>query len=317
MTAHITTTYSNQQPLPKTYSFDGKGVTTFRLIWSKQIKALGGKNAYATFKENSHTSGISDNHFAFHLFGELLFLHEGEKAFSICDTTNAYACYHGFTTKAIKTNGLRVLKKIDQECIKEFKSSDTGCRHGIGHGLLEYFGPRNLDKALEACSTIQATHILGCTQGVFMEFDFPGMTSPSGNAAAIRRLSSNDPYNPCNTLNKSYQLSCYFEIIQLWDQIFEKNYEKIGTLCMQLKEREEQVACFLGAGRAAAGMSGGNILLTQSRCSLMPNNDAFLHCHAGAYWYYSATTDAAGMKEFCTDPKLDPQECREKVALIY
>jgi hypothetical protein len=181
---------------------------------------------------------------------------------------------------------------------------------------MEYFGPRNITKALNLCESIQETHLLGCTQGVFMEHNFPGMTAPSEKTLPARRLSTANPYEPCDTIAPLFQQSCYYEITQLWDRVFQQNYKKMGELCAGISGDKKQEVCYLGVGRSAAEMSSSNTAIVLKRCALMPDRESQLLCHAGAYWLFGVTRQYKDMQQFCSAPGIDYRRCLNKVELI-
>ena len=316
LTIHVLSSSSQSPSFNFPQTFDNESTRIFYQQWSEIIKNQGASHAYTLLKQQDSQTNVSNSHFAAHLFGELLYRHEGISGFYICDNTNAFGCYHGFIASAIQNQGESVIAEIDKACLARFGTHDSGCRHGIGHGLVEYLGAHQLTKALHLCSTIQPTHILGCTQGVFMEYNFPAMTNPSTNSPPFRKLDESNPYDPCYNIRREYQPSCFYEITQLWDVVFEQDYKKIGNLCGNLENNQLKEACYLGVGRTAAEMSNYNSLLTLKNCAHMPTKDAILLCQAGAYWLFDVADHKSDLSKLCS-PGITYTTCLSKTRLIY
>lgn len=176
-------------------------VGEIRVTMEKNIEDMGGREAYQTFKQQYENVPFDAQHSASHLFGESLFHSLGLPGISVCDSDFSFGCYHGFFTKAVSEQGLVVVSDLDVACTAVTDAqSISACQHGIGHGILEYVGPLHLSRALEACTnTHQSNPLVGCTSGVFMEYNVPLSVSENGVFSTTARPleNPNEPYHPC------------------------------------------------------------------------------------------------------------------------
>lgn len=266
-----------------TYSIKKKqefvSIMSDRKYWEKKIKTSGIKQAYNEFKQSYKDQPQAHN--ALHIFSETIYKNAGLSGIVYCDDTFAMGCYHGFYIAAIGNEGLQVSKKLDEICIKKFGKRQSGCQHGIGHGILEYMGHKNLSKALDICSTLTwQGKIFGCISGVFMEFNFPLSEKKSG--PSIREFTINRPFYPCDTVEARYKTSCYFEIGQYLQSIYKNDYGKLGQMCLGLDNQEFQKYCFLGLGWYAPQGFSYNMDEVVQACNLMPNESSSILCKVSA-----------------------------------
>jgi hypothetical protein len=259
-----------------------------RNFWLTRIKDTGGENAYREFKKKYNNSP-KDIHYIAHIFGEALYQQEGIKSMIVCDASFAYGCYHGLIVTTLSDHGLETLPQLNEICVQNNKEDETGCRHGIGHGLLEYLGGNQLQKALELCSSIQPVSLLGCTQGVFMEYNRPGMMDHSNKFFGTRLLKDETKImEPCSYLPKTFKNSCYYELSQWWVSILNQDIKKIGLLCNELETEDNKKSCYMGVGTIVSQRTLFDIPKTINACSLLPNNIAETYCRATAAWVFYA-----------------------------
>jgi len=288
--------------------------------WENRIKGAGGKQAYGEFKQAYLSDYPNNIHYIAHIFGTALYKTEGTKGMTHCDSNFAYGCYHGFILKALSESGDSIVSKLNQTCIENIRRDETGCRHGIGHGLLEYFGHNNLEKALKLCASIQNVTPLGCTQGVFMGYNRP-MSDNENKFLEVRSLDQeSEIYKPCEDLPDEFQISCYYEQSQWWTKLFSQNYSKVGNLCESLKKSRTQIACYLGVGVIAGQTTGFNVEKTIENCTKMPNMLSNIYCRSGAGWVFKANPNykkqaallCEGLKEtdeeFCIKNSISPDQ---------
>src|SRR3989344_4330329 len=186
----------------------GKNANEDKKKWSELMDEIGIEKTYRQFKSEYKDIHFGSQHTAAHIIGELIYEKAGIKGIIFCDATFAFGCYHSFFGNALANSGPDVIPEIDKSCIDKFGPFGTGCQHGIGHGLMEYFGHENLLAALDACSvTFQKNPLFGCTSGVFMEYNVPIIITLDDASTRPRMLDKSIPYDPCPGLPSKYQES--------------------------------------------------------------------------------------------------------------
>lgn len=261
----------------------GQELTTMRDQWVSVITQIGPDAAYAQFLEEAPQNTLVGLHTQAHVFGEALYAAEGISGIKACDSSFEFGCYHSFFGSAVRDQGIGVLPQFDQACKDAYGSFNLPCQHGIGHGVLVYTDYDALEDALALCETISWQPTGGCSSGVFMEYNFHTMgTSEQGEY--LRPL-GDDPYEPCNAIEEKYKQSCYFEQIQWWETVFNKDYKKLGKLCAEAPEDEHVIrSCFHGIGNYAAAHAKLAIEDITALCVLMPSDEEMAWCHEGASW---------------------------------
>lgn len=262
--------------------------------WSVRIDAVGAAAAYEEYKQEYANKHFGVQHTVAHIMGELLYETLGLDGLAVCDSTFSFGCYHSFFGQALAAHGTAIVKKLNEICLNKYGQYGTGCQHGIGHGLLEYFGHSQLVKALETCSqTTRITAIHGCTSGVFMEYNVPIIVTENSATTETRKIDFNKPYDPCPDLIHQFQQSCYYELPQWWDKVttYNGDYLKIGQLCSALNDEKNREFCFLGVGNVAAPSSQYVVDETIKKCEKMPTFDEQVICRSGASWSFFAAVD--------------------------
>lgn len=259
-------------------------------IWSERIESVGAERAYAEYKETFATAPFSAQHLLAHMMGELLYEKEGIDGLKICDATFAFGCYHSFFGRALSEKGTDVITLLDASCVRAYGPLGTGCQHGIGHGIVEYMGGKDIAKALDLCSkTTQLKALFGCTSGVFMEYNTPTITSGVDAESQTRLFDIRKPYDPCDgAVAERYRESCYYEIVAWWQRSLSADYTKMGALCLGIKKATERDACLLGVGNTVAPSTLYDVAKTIDMCTKMPNRISEILCRAGASWSFFA-----------------------------
>ncbi|MBI2108575.1 MAG: hypothetical protein HYT93_00135 [Parcubacteria group bacterium] len=261
--------------------------------WKSRINEIGPESAYSEFLQTYNHMNFEKQHTFAHIMGELLYEKVGVNGLAICDKSFAFGCFHGFFTGAISKEGIGVIAKLDNACLKKFGPYGTGCQHGIGHGILEHVGPDSLVKGLEACrftTQIESSHF-GCTSGVFMEYNTQTIFTRDNVYQKVRDLKEQNPFEPCNTLVPSkFKNSCYFEISAWWMQVFNKDHIKVGQLCQMIQGEEYRKSCYLGFGTVSAHLAQYNVSDAIKICKETSggNIEAELLCRASASWSFWA-----------------------------
>lgn len=278
---------------------------------TQRIRSLGGKRAYADLKKQYSRSNMTNRHAKAHLFGEALYNTEGIESMTVCDQNLSYGCYHGFIITALLDKGEDFIPELNQICVNRFGTNETGCRHGIGHGLVEYFGRDeiSLKKALDICISLQKPSPLGCTQGVFMEYNHPGVNKTGNTIINVRKLESEDKiHEPCSHLSSELTQSCYYQLSQWWVSLFD-DFKKAGALCEGI-DKSIQKACYRGLGVAATYKTFYDAEKTIDRCKEIPDEAYHLDCLATATWVYKVETGSNnGSEKLC---KALPTQSQEK-----
>lgn len=260
------------------------------LFWEKRIEQIGTERSYQEFKTAYAEETFNIQHPMAHIIGTLLYKKAGIKGFSVCDETYAYGCYHSFFESVFNDFGLDIIRDLDKACIEKYSEGGTGCQHGIGHGILAYLGRDKLIEALNYCRlTTQKNPLHGCTAGVFMENNISTHFAISSEGKVdVRKLNPNNPHEPCNELPlQDLRKSCYFEIPLWWKEVFGTDFQKLGTLCYDIPQKDERGICFQGLGVIIAPSTDYDVAKTIQLCKNMPDSYGEASCRTGAYATFS------------------------------
>lgn len=236
------------------------------------------QKASKSFKQDVNMLSLDKQHVAAHLFGALLFQIKGTDAVTVCDGSFNFGCYHGFFGEAVSKHDLVIVPVLDAACTKTAEKG--ACQHGIGHAILAHFGKNErIDEALAVCTTLKKYGPYGgCTNGVFMEYNFFTMRNPTGSP---RKLTKNNIQTPCTLVSKRFQESCYFFQPQWWRLVLNSNYLKMGQLCQALSDENLARACFIGIGNIAGPSSKFKMDKSFASCQKMPTPQAQAYCQIG------------------------------------
>lgn len=267
--------------------------------WLARIARVGPEKSYSEFTEKNAQEEYERQHLSAHVMGELLFKTLGEKGIVVCDATFGFGCYHGFFGRAISEGGVESIRRLNTACVEEYGALGTGCQHGMGHGILEYVGYGNIVKALTLCKeTTQLVPLLGCTSGVFMEYNSPLAGIAEGLVPSTRVVSSDTPYEPCTKVPEEYQASCYFELGSWLPTIPPQDYEEAGELCAGLSG-SARTHCFLGLGSSLAYRTNYDLSSALTECAEFSELDE-LSCRAGVSWgFYSVPEHRSSALDAC------------------
>lgn len=270
-----------------------------RAYWAQEIQRHGAKNAYQEFKERTQKAPPARQHFAAHVMGSVLAQKLGTDGIAVCDPTFSFGCFHGLFASIIAEKGTPVISELNAACVKAYGPLGTGCTHGIGHGIMEYVGYENIEKALELCDlTTQQVPLLGCTSGVFMEYNQPLSGDPKNLAPGTRTFDVAHPYEPCTNVAERFQSSCYFELGNWLRNTMESDTAKRDAVCAGLKG-EPRSRCFMGDASAGAQAHGYDMKTSLAECSSLASEDEF-SCRAGVRWgFFQVTETRARADEAC------------------
>ena len=259
-------------------------VAAERTYWVHAIERAGSKDAYALFVSSNTVRTPNVQHSASHLMGEALYTALGIEGIGVCDDAFSFGCYHGFFSRVISEYGVESVATLDTECIALGAAERGPCQHGIGHGVLQYFGYDRLNEALDACTlTDRIDQTSGCPSGVFMEFNVPLSENERGESVVLPRpFDIDNPYAPCDTVAESFVASCYYELPQWWAQIFENDYEKLSSLCAGLSDQKFSELCFLKIGNLVVSNSTTDTSEIEMVCTSMATQAGTARCLFGA-----------------------------------
>lgn len=254
----------------------------------KLIEKKGVENAYKHLK-TIYDPATAAAHSTFHLFGEVLYQKFSVNGIEYCDGFAGFGCYHGHFIKAVAEKGVEIAIELDKVCLAKFGEKGLGCPHGIGHGLLEYFGHGKITEALEICKKLTwKGPLFGCSGGVFMENNFPTVFEKDGARRVSTREAHGNLFQPCIDAPVGYKQACYFEQASWWNDVLKRDSQKIGNFCNSLKDQSENESCLLGAGNSIAEISEYNANEVAQYCKSVPGNKSIALCRAGAAWAFFA-----------------------------
>ena len=263
--------------------------------WVSRIHSVGGKQAYGELVNALSTLDPSQQHGDAHIFGGALFTVEGLLGIAACDSQFSYGCYHEFIGHALASDGLAVLPQIRAVCDRA--AAPTACRHGIGHGLLAYFGysAEDVGKTVAVCVQMGDTAREGCLGGLFMEHNMRTMTG-QGN---VRPL-DNSLDAPCDSYTGTTRASCMYYQPQWWWSVLPGNslpdktalIARMAALCPKSKETQ---ACLMVPPSVAYSPERSADLCKKVTTSM--NDETY--CDAGAAVVFAGTTGNVDAAKVC------------------
>ncbi len=228
--------------------------------------------------------------------GTLLYQKEGIEGLSVCDNSFGFGCYHQFFVEAIGGYGVEVIPELDRVCVEAYGPLGIGCQHGIGHGLVEYFGYDDGDllKELALCTmTTVVNDYFGCISGIFMQYNLPATFDGMRALSHVRAFDPQEPTAPCNDfIPDTSKKACYFALAQWWSALFDPVAVQAGMWCLEDPLYRE--ACYLGLGNILAYTEEYDPVRLIEVCELMPDRDAKILCRAGASWAIFAESSKKG-----------------------
>lgn len=228
------------------------------VTWNQKILRKGGKAAYAELLTSIKEASPPEQHNEAHLFGGELYKVEGTAGLSVCDTNFGYGCFHQFMAEAIQSSGIYVVSTLNDVCLAT--ESKSGCQHGIGHGLIAYFGytEKSLTQAVSKCGTLtDADYIDGCINGVFMEYNLRAMIG-NGDSSYARPANTGEWASQCASWTGIVRQSCSFSLPYWWWALLKNvfntaTFSRMGELCDSLGGASSERMCYEGIGQIAVG----------------------------------------------------------------
>lgn len=249
-------------------------------LYKKLIERVGPEQAQLDL----YLSGLPFNgetHLLNHTVGDYLYEKYGNKGLLQCRDYFLSSCYHGFILHAIAEGGMMGVSKTFDECRKAGPAVSSQCAHAIGHGFLANLGYRNLTKALETCDeavkTMDNFPAFNCYDGVFMENIW---AVHDGEPSPDRWVKESDPIYPCNDprIDSKYINACWSNQPSLTYQLFKGDLKKVGEVCLDVKNKENQQMCFDGLSRQIHPLTNGSTSKTFELCGLLPESKWSNYC---------------------------------------
>lgn len=185
--------------------------------WSFYITIFGGDKAYHEFKKSAEKRTFATQHSEAHQFGRVLYSKYGQNAIDFCDESFGYGCYHALIGDAIIAEGNFVVKNLAERCMLLSNSLHVrSCQHGIGHGLIGYYGYNKfgIRQSIKVCNDLSS--ILSpndCGSGIFMEYNFQDM---SPDPESWRKIQPENLKYPYDDIDDNFQPICYFQQASWW-----------------------------------------------------------------------------------------------------
>lgn len=242
------------------------------------------EDAYRQFKAEYAERPEGVRHGGAHVFGELLYRKEGLSGVVVCDGSFGFGCYHSFFGLAIAEQGAEVSRELDELCFAAYGRLGTGCPHGIGHGLMWYFGDERLSEALSFCEGMRYQGMIGgCSDGVFMEYNDHTMATADG-AVGRRPYAEALRHAPCDEVEERYKAACYYRQADWWHRSLGEDVKRVGGLCAEVKDGTSRDSCYRGLGYAVAIDAAYAPEASARRCGLLADGQQRERCLEGAAW---------------------------------
>lgn len=294
-----TVVFMSERPVPR---FSPTEFLKAESFWKSEIHRIGAPAAYKEFVSSAQDEETVSAHVTAHAVGFALFEEEGDAGLSFCDPSFGFGCYHGFFLKALGTEGESRVSALYDVCLKTYGFLGTGCQHGIGHGIMEYVGYDDVPRALALCTALapQPAPLLGCTDGVFMEYFWPLGGEGTQRVPTSRPIDAENPYAPCRSVGKEFEDVCYFE---QGVRYFETSGTDYVALCSALSG-DARTFCALGVG--STSLKGPSPLSASlGVCSSFASSGDELSCRAGVAWSLFSVGREGDMAAACAydEPK--------------
>lgn len=275
-----------------------------RLFWSDQMDKIGGFSAYKDFLDTYKDFDYLTQHGGAHILGGLLYKETGIEGIKICDDSYIFGCYHGFMGEMVSFEGTSTIIQVDRACREKEGFAAGNCYHGVGHGLLGYFGRNQINKALEVCKTLSLKkNTGGCFGGVFMEYNLANLHNLMISEKDVREMTNNNLYHPCDVVAIEFRPACYYEQSDWWMRVLGKKFKMFSDLCQSVSVEYEREMCFVGIGRTVAPISNYVPEVIIDNCDgLTPSVKAMGFCRVGAALrYHEYSLDTQGAYSICSD----------------
>ncbi len=297
-------------------TFDPQGVKNMLRL---RISSRGIEETYGELANVVADETIETQHAVAHMFGELAYEKEGDKAVRVCDARFGFGCYHTVFGRAMAQKGKKIVRRLDEECLKKHGPGGLGCPHGIGHGLGEYLGPDKLGEQLDLCSKLSWPHpLLGCSDGVFMEYFFPVITDGNKLSPSVRPRGDADVYKPCDDVGGKYKKACYFALPSWWFDTSGGNVSEVISNCANVASGDDRSYCSLGIGYTLGPKLRYEAASTRAACDQISDMTGRIACRAGAsFAFFANEAYRSQAGELCSGRPAEEASCLAERARMY
>lgn len=267
----------------------------------------GAPYAFTILKEVEVSPG-TDLHLLGHIVGDELYKQRGIDGIQFCTHDFRNACSHSIVIGAFTKDGDNALGEIAKACENApgGKGAYTMCFHGLGHGVLAYYG-YDYKKMIESCKKTgtpahQDQEFAECVGGAVMETVAGGGHDPiTWQKQRDVYLTKKDPLHICSesmTPSRARDM-CYTYITPfLWEaaggklgQPDEKSIQKAFLFCDAVDERHKD-ACYSAFGKEFIGLATAHDIrevstispkqasIIKTLCALAPSQRAQSDCVA-------------------------------------
>lgn len=254
--------------LENAYTYGGNSVGKVEVDrWQNIIKEYGGKQAYFMFKEEFlDEPSVGVRHTNAHYFGEALYRAVGISGLRVCDDFFGYGCLHSFMGFAMLDRGMGVINELYDICNSEVNGEiDTGCVHGLGHGLVVENNYENLEAILNECHQLTGEYSSNCSNGIYMEYNLHTMGDN-----VTRPLDESGYFFPCSELSEPYTGQCYYDQVSWWTNLTNNDLEFLSQKCSEIKDEKNREACYRGYGNVVASyLEYSDLSDIESACSIL------------------------------------------------
>jgi hypothetical protein len=246
-----------------------KGAQERAPIYRKLIERVGP----ALAQEALYHSGLpftGETHLIQHEVGYYLYETEGKEGVTKCTLYFLAACYHGLIISLLGKEGVAALPGVMEDCWQIGGTVAVQCAHGIGHGLVAWYGYKNLDQALKECDSIAKQSenfpIFNCYDGAFMENQW-GLHDDAD--ASDRWLSDTDPLYPCDDprVKPQWLKGCWANQASIMYQFYKGDIGKVSDQCLKLKDTTLRDTCFNNLSRQIHPLTKSKLSLVTFYCN--------------------------------------------------
>ena len=227
----------------------------------------GGEYAFLILKKAQVQPNI-DMHLLGHSIGDILYKQKGLSGITFCDNDFRNACSHSIVIGILNDDGVDALPKIAEACREAPGGSGayTMCFHGLGHGILAYYG-YNFEKAVELCKKTGSKKFNDresseCIGGMVMEIVGGGFHDRDlWTKERLKTLKKEQPLALCNSslIPENAKYFCYVYITPfLFETVgadmgrpSENDFAKAFPLCEKVvgPNIQSKLTCYGGFGK--------------------------------------------------------------------
>lgn len=219
------------------------------------------------------------------------------EAYAHGDTVCRSGYYHGVLEGLfVENGGEEMVARLDELCAAVRGDGYTynyfSCVHGIGHGLMAYFG-HDLFASLDACTRLSGEwEQSSCAGGVFME----NVISDTEELPS-KFFKDDDLLYPCTVVTGAFATQCYLmqtsHILDVVGADFARTFEACRSAGIHA------ATCFQSIGRDVSGWSYGDINTSLTLCGLGESLEERKNCAIGAAADYLQSYGEARARQLC------------------